>query len=228
MAESVRRDGPPVSSEAAKKPQRITLEGTYVTVEPLDPALHGDALWQDMGGAENAELWRYMSGGPFESRGAFDAYLAAKAVSEDPLYFTLIDQATGRPGGHATWLRINAAHRVIEVGAIVYTSTFQRTRAATEAMYLMAKHAFEELGYRRYEWKCHSLNERSQRAAQRLGFSFEGVFRQHMIVKGRNRDTAWFAMLDYEWPARRQEFERWLSPENFDEQGRQKTRLRHR
>lgn len=228
MADAMKREGPPVSTEAARKPERTTLQGAYVTVEALDPARHGDALWRGAGGAENAELWRYMHSGPFESRETFDAYLATKAVSLDPLYFTAIDRATRRPGGHATYLRIDPGQRVIEVGSIVYAHAFQRTRAATEAMYLMAKHAFEDLGYRRYEWKCNALNEASQRAAQRLGFSFEGVFRQHMIVKGRSRDTAWYAMLDYEWPARRQEFERWLAADNFDEQGRQKTRLRHK
>jgi RimJ/RimL family protein N-acetyltransferase len=227
MTDAVKRDGPPVSAEAAKRPEKISLEGAYASVMPLDPARHGDSLWQEMGGARNAELWRYMHSGPFETRESFDRYLAANAASEDPLYFTVVDRATGQPGGHATYLRIDAGQRVMEVGSIVYVETFQRTRASTEAMYLMAKHAFEELGYRRYEWKCNSLNEASQRAAQRLGFSFEGVFRQHMIVKGRSRDTAWYAMLDYEWPARRKEFERWLAPDNFDEQGRQKTRLRH-
>jgi RimJ/RimL family protein N-acetyltransferase len=228
MTDAVKREGPPVSGEAARKPEKITIEGAYVTIEPLDPARHADALWKGVGGPENAELWRYMHSGPFDSRESFDTYLAAKAASEDPLYFTLIDKATGQPGGHATFMRIDMTQRVIEVGSIVYLHAFQRTRAATEAMYLMAKHAFEDLGFRRYEWKCNVLNEASQRAAQRLGFSFEGVFRQHMIVKGRSRDTAWYAMLDYEWPARRQEFERWLAPDNFDEQGRQKSRLRHR
>ncbi|HVW07731.1 MAG TPA: GNAT family protein [Bryobacteraceae bacterium] len=227
MTDAVKRDGPPVSGEAAKKPEKITMNGAYVTIEPLDPARHSDALWKGAGGAENGELWRYMHSGPFESRESFDTYLAAKAASDDPLYFTLIDRATGEPGGHATYMRIDTNQRVIEVGSIVYLQAFQRTRAATEAMYLMAKHAFEDLGFRRYEWKCNVLNEASQRAARRLGFSFEGVFRQHMIVKGRSRDTAWYAMLDYEWPARRKEFERWLAPDNFDEQGRQKTRLRH-
>jgi RimJ/RimL family protein N-acetyltransferase len=228
MADAVKWEGPPVSGKAAKRPEKTTLEGAYVTIAPLDPARHGDALWKSAGSRENAELWRYMHSGPFESRESFDTYLTAKAVSEDPLFFTVIDRATGEPGGHATYLRIDAGQRVMEVGSIVYVQAFQRTRGATEAMYLMAKHAFEDLGYRRYEWKCNSLNEASQRAAQRLGFSFEGVFRQHMIVKGRNRDTAWYAMLDYEWPARRKEFERWLAPDNFDEQGRQKTRLQHK
>jgi RimJ/RimL family protein N-acetyltransferase len=122
-------------------------------------------------------------------------------------------------------MRIEPVHKVIEVGSILYTRLLQRTAAATEAMYLMARHIFEDLGYRRYEWKCNALNEPSRSAALRLGFSFEGIFRQHMIVKGLNRDTAWFAMLDSEWPARKRAFEEWLDPSNFDEEGRQKTRL---
>ena len=218
---------PPVDDTAAQRPQRIRLEGAYVTLEPLDPVRHGDSLWRLAGGLENQALWKYMHSGPFPERSAFDAYLAEKAVSEDPLYFAIVDRTTGLAVGHATFLRIDPAQRVIEVGAIVFTRPLQRTRAATEAMYLMARYVFEDLGYRRYEWKCNVLNDASQAAARRLGFAFEGVFRQHMIVKGRSRDTAWFSMLDREWPARKVEFERWLAPENFDETGRQKTRLRH-
>ena len=219
--------GPPVDDTAAQRPQRIRLEGAYVTLEPLDPVRHGDSLWRLAGGLENQALWKYMHSGPFPERSAFDAYLAEKAVSEDPLYFAIVDRTTGLAVGHATFLRIDPAQRVIEVGAIVFTRPLQRTRAATEAMYLMARYVFEDLGYRRYEWKCNVLNDASQAAARRLGFAFEGVFRQHMIVKGSSRDTAWFSMLDREWPARKVEFERWLAPENFDETGRQKTRLRH-
>jgi len=204
------------------------LHGTYVSVTPLDPAQHGDALWQSSGGPEHQDLWRYLHSGPFADRTAFDEYLRVKAASEDPMYFALLDRATDRAAGHASYMRIDPGQRVIEVGAILYTSALQRTRAATEAMYLMARHAFEDLGYRRYEWKCNVLNDASQSAARRLGFSFEGVFRQHMIVKGRSRDTAWFSMLDREWPDRKQEFERWLARENFNEAGRQKSRLGHR
>ena len=217
--------GPPVLGDAARTPERIAMQGAYVTVEPLDPAKHGEALWQGAGGSANQMLWKYMHSGPFTERAAFDAYLQAKAASEDPLYFAFVDRATGAAGGHAAYMRIDQGQRVIEVGAIVYTPEFQKTRAATEAMYLMARYVFEELGYRRYEWKCNVLNDASQSAARRLGFAFEGVFRQHMIVKGRSRDTAWFAMLDSEWPWRKLEFERWLAPDNFDSTGRQKSRL---
>jgi RimJ/RimL family protein N-acetyltransferase len=136
-----------------------------------------------------------------------------------------VDRATGRAVGYASYLRIEPAHRVIEVGSILYTPLLQRTRGATEAMYLMARYIFEELGYRRYEWKCDSRNEPSRRAAERLGFTFEGIFRQHMIVKGGNRDTAWYSMLDSEWGERKAAFERWLDPGNFDAAGRQRTGL---
>jgi RimJ/RimL family protein N-acetyltransferase len=220
--------GAPVTGDAARRPERIAMEGAYVMVAPLDPAQHGDALWQGAGGIGHQDLWRYLHSGPFPERGAFDEYLNTRAVSEDPMYFALVDRATGLATGHASYMRIDPPERVIEVGGILYTAALQKTRAATEAMYLMARYAFEDLGYRRYEWKCNVLNDASQSAARRLGFSFEGVFRQHMIVKGRSRDTAWFSMLDREWPERKQEFERWLAAENFDGMGRQKTRLAHR
>ncbi len=217
--------GPPVTGGAAKRPQRIRLEGAWAIVEPLDSAKHGDALWQSTGGEKHHALWKYMHSGPFLARVEFDAYLAEKAASDDPSYFAIIDLATGLAAGHAAYMRIDTNQRVIEVGAIVYAPALQKTRAATDAMYLMARHAFEDLGYRRYEWKCNVLNEASQGAARRLGFTFEGVFRQHMIVKGRSRDTAWYAMLDHEWPTRRQRFESWLAPQNFDAAGRQRIRL---
>ena len=203
----------------------MTSAGRYVTVEPLDPAKHGDSLWREVGGLDKADLWRWMPDGPFETRAEFDAVLAAKAVSTDPLFHAVVDNATGLAVGHASFMRIEPKHRVIEVGGIMFGPTLQRTRGATESMYLMAKHAFEEIGYRRYEWKCNALNEPSRRAALRYGFTFEGVFRQHMLIKGLNRDTAWFSMLDSEWPARKAAWERWLDPANFDTAGKQKTPL---
>jgi RimJ/RimL family protein N-acetyltransferase len=178
-----------------------------------------------MGGAENEDLWRYMHDGPFIDRAAFDAHVRAKAASEDPLLFAIVDSGTGLAVGRAQLMRIDPPNRVIEVGGILYTHALQRSRGATEAMYLLARYIFEDLGYRRYEWKCNTLNEASRRAALRLGFTFEGVFRQHMIVKGKSRDTAWFSMLDSEWPERKRGFERWLDESNFDSEGRQKTRL---
>lgn len=214
-----------VDPRPARPPERVVMEGRYVTLAPLDAASHGDALWRQTGGTENAPLWLYLPDGPFAERTAFDRDLAGKAASADPLFFAILDKRTAEAAGYASYLRIEPAHRSIEVGYILYTPALQRTRAATEAMYLMARHAFEELGNRRYEWKCDARNEPSRRAALRLGFTFEGIFRQHRIVKGRNRDTAWYSMLDKEWPARKAAFERWLAPSNFDEHGGQKSKL---
>jgi RimJ/RimL family protein N-acetyltransferase len=196
-----------------------------VTLAPLDPEQHGEDLWEATKGEQNDALWRYLAEGPFPDREDFDRALAAMAASEDPLYFAIIGQSTQRAAGRASYLRIDTKHRVIEVGGLLYAPALQRTRGATEAMYLMARHAFEDLGYRRYEWKCNALNEASRRAALRLGFTFEGIFRQHQIVKSRNRDTAWFSMLDSEWPRCKEALERWLDPENFLPSGKQKRRL---
>jgi RimJ/RimL family protein N-acetyltransferase len=216
---------PSVDPSPARRPQRCMIEGRHVTLAPLDPQAHADTLWERAAGPQNDHLWVYLFNGPFHDRAAFDADLAAKAASEDPLFFAIIDNSSGSTTGYAAFLRIEPAHRCIEVGSILYTPVLQRTRGATEAMYLMARHVFEALGYRRYEWKCDALNAPSRRAALRLGFTFEGIFRQHMIVKGRNRDTAWYAMLDSEWPARKAAFECWLNPSNFDADGAQKVSL---
>jgi RimJ/RimL family protein N-acetyltransferase len=170
-------------------------------------------------------LWQYLFEGPFPDRVAFDVHLRKIAASEDPLFFAILDSQSGSAVGYASFMRIEPVHRVIEVGSILYTPRLQQTTMATEAMYLMARHVFEDLGYRRYEWKCNALNAPSRRAAMRFGFTFEGIFRQHMIVKGRNRDTAWFSMLDSEWPLRKANFERWLDPSNFSADGKQKASL---
>lgn len=205
-------------------PEPVRLEGRYVELEPLRPD-HADDLWAETGGREHAALWDYLFDGPFTERAAFDRHIANKSKAQDVLFFAIIDRATERAAGCASYLRIEPAHRCIEVGNILLGPSLQRTRGATDAMYLMARYAFESLGYRRYEWKCHAENQPSRRAALRLGFTFEGIFRQHMIVKGRNRDTAWFAMLDAEWPARKAALERWLDPANFDAAGRQRSKL---
>ncbi len=194
-------------------------------LEPLDFGTHAEALWHGLGGAANEDLWRYMRAGPFMDPAAFDDYVRARAASEDPLVFAIVDRGTRCAVGCAALMRIDPPNRVIEAGGILYTRALQRSRGATEAMYLLARYVFEDLGYRRYEWKCNVLNEASRRAALRLGFTFEGVFRQHMIVKGKSRDTAWFSMLDSEWPERKRRFEGWLDESNFDAEGRQKTRL---
>jgi len=217
--------GPRVDPAAARAPQPTTLQGRFVTLVPLDPAAHAVALYEASHGPEREDLGRYLFDGPYPDQATFEARLKQMAGSRDPLFFTILDNATRKPVGYSSYLRIEPAHRCIEVGSILFTPALQRTPGATEAMYLMARHVFEDLGYRRYEWKCNALNEPSRRAALRLGFTFEGIFRQHMIIKGRNRDTAWFSMLDSEWPARKASFERWLSRENFDAQGRQKQSL---
>jgi len=214
-----------VETVPAKRPAHTTLEGRCVALTPLDPTAHADALYEATRGEAGDRLWDYLFEGPFPDRNAFDAYLQRLAASEDPLFFAILDRSTNHAVGHAAYMRIEPAHRVIEVGSILYTPQLQRTVGATEAMYLMARHVFEDLGYRRYEWKCNALNTPSRRAALRLGFTFEGIFRQHMIVKGRNRDTAWFSMLDSEWPVRKANFERWLDPSNFGPDGRQKLSL---
>jgi RimJ/RimL family protein N-acetyltransferase len=217
--------GPLIDPAPARAPHPTTLKGRFVTLVPLDPAAHGAALYHASHGPEREDLWRYLFDGPYQDQAAFEDRLKQMAASRDPLFFTILDNANGQPVGYSSYLRIEPAHRCIEVGSILFTPLLQRTPGATEAMYLMARHVFEDLGYRRYEWKCNALNEPSRRAALRLGFTFEGIFRQHMIMKGRNRDTAWFSMLDSEWPARKANFERWLAPDNFDAQGRQKQSL---
>ena len=208
----------------AERPRHTAIEGRYVTLQPLNASAHADTIFLAVQGHDS--LWDYMGDGPFPSREAFRASIENKSVSADPLYFAVLDNQSADAVGYASYLRIEPSHRVIEVGNILYTPRLQRTRGATEAMFLMAHHAFEDLRYRRYEWKCNALNEPSRRAALRLGFRFEGIFQQHMIVKGRNRDTAWYAMLDGEWPDRKVAFEQWLSAENFDAEGKQIRRLR--
>ncbi len=217
--------GIPIDPSPASSPNRVVLPGRVVSLLPFDVAQHAEALYHGTHGPEQDALWRYMSDGPFPDRSAFDAAYELKQKSTDPLLFAVVDNATGTAVGQASYLRIEPSHRVIEVGNIIFTPTLQHTVGATEAMYLMARHVFEDLGYRRYEWKCNALNQPSRRAALRLGFTFEGIFRQHLIVKGHNRDTAWFAMLDSEWPRLRASFEQWLAPSNFDEAGHQKISL---
>ena len=188
----------------------------------LDAARHAADLWQAFRGHD--PIWTYMSYGPFADEAAFATWLAERQQLKDPYYYSVLD-ADGRAVGLSTLMEIRPAMRVIEVGHIMYSPALQRTPLATETQYLLARYAFEVLRTRRYEWKCYSLNAPSRRAALRYGFAFEGILRQHMIVKGRSRDTAYFSMLDSEWPARKLNFERWLAPENFDNEGRQRTSL---
>lgn len=201
------------------------LAGASVSLVPLSLEEHGEDLWAGAGGLENESLWAFMTYGPFRDRAEYLAHVETQARSDDPIFYAVLDRATGRAVGSLSLMRMVPKHRVIEVGHILYTHALQKTRAATEAMYLLARYVFEDLRYRRYEWKCDARNIPSRTAALRFGFSFEGIFRQHMIVKGRNRDTAWFSMLDSEWPARKAAFERWLHPDNFDPDGRQRSLL---
>jgi len=207
----------------AAVPRPVTLYGKTVMLEPLNAELHTADVWQAVHGHD--EVWTYLADGPYASEADLRRALEEKQAGSNAQFFALITEENGRAEGYASYMRIEPAHGVIEVGNILLTPTLQRTRAATEAMYLMALHVIEDLGYRRYEWKCNAENEPSRRAALRLGFTFEGIFRQHMVVKGRNRDTAWFAMLNSEWPARKRAFEAWLDPSNFDDAGRQRVSL---
>jgi RimJ/RimL family protein N-acetyltransferase len=209
-----------VDPSPAPRPQPGVLSGRVVTLRPFHLGQAG-VLYEATHGSDKEDLWRYMGDGPYLSPAAFEAAFEQKQNSVDPLFFAIVDNASGVPVGQASYLRVDPVNRVIEVGNIIFSAALQRSCGATEAMYLMARHIFDDLGYRRYEWKCNALNQPSRRAALRLGFVFEGIFRQHMIVKGRNRDTAWFSMLDLEWPQRRTNFEQWLAPSNFDPAGRQ-------
>ncbi len=213
-----------VDTTEALRPGTVTLEGRFCRVEKLDAARHGAALWQALKGHD--DVWDYLAVGPFadEHRASRGGWRSVPSRSiPAPMWWSTVQ--SGQAVGIVTLMEIRPAMRVVEIGNIVYSPTLQRTALATETQYLVARYAFETLGYRRYEWKCNALNAPSMRAAGRFGFRYEGTFRQHMIVKGRNRDTAWFSMTDGEWPARKVAFEAWLAPENFDEEGRQRQAL---
>jgi len=210
----------------ARFPPRETIMGTTVRLEPIDPDQHARPLYKASHvDAEPEPVFRYLPYGPFAGFDDFKAWLDERAASKDPYFVCVVDAMSGSPEGMAAFMRIAPEHGVIEVGHIWFAPAIQRTRQATEAIYLMARHSFDDLGYRRLEWKCDALNEPSRRAAERFGFTFEGVFRQHLVVKGRNRDTAWFSILDGEWPLICSAFEAWLAPGNFDADGRQRQSL---
>jgi RimJ/RimL family protein N-acetyltransferase len=207
------------------RPPRTPMTGCFCRVEPVDVAAHAQDLYDAHAGDRDGRNWTYFSYGPFETFSAYRAWLTEMAALEDPLFYAVIELSTGRAAGVAAFMRIDPPNGVMEVGHIHYSPRLQRTAAGTEAMYLMMRRAFDELGYRRYEWKCDHLNAASRRAAERYGFTFEGIFRQATVYKGRSRDTAWFSILDSEWPARKAAFEQWLRRENFDDQGRQRLSL---
>jgi RimJ/RimL family protein N-acetyltransferase len=206
------------------RPGRATLEGRFCRLERLDPARHGDQLFAASMAPGADDRFRFLFEMP-QDRAAFEGWLTRAAASDDPRFYAVIDRSSGRCGGRQALMRIVPEHGVIEVGSILWGPAIARTRVATEALFLFARHAFDELGYRRFEWKCNARNEPSVRAARRFGFTYEGTFRQHMVVKGQNRDTAWFSITDGEWPALCAAFDRWLAADNFDPQGRQRTRL---
>ncbi len=200
------------------------MEGHFCLVEPVNSDRHAQTLFESYGLDTEGRNWTYLSYGPFEKSAAFQAWLESFCRGDDPLFYAVVDRRTTKTVGLASYCRINPSSGCIEVGHINFSPLLQRTAAATEAMYLMMERVFT-LGYRRYEWQCDALNEPSRVAAQRLGFSFEGIFRQATVYKGRNRDTAWYAVIDEEWPGLRNAFSRWLDPTNFDQHGRQRLRL---
>lgn len=209
----------------SKSPTGELLEGRLCRLEQLDVGQHGDDLADAFALDAEGQLWTYMSSGPFATKAALKDWIATASKGRDPLFYAVVEKASAKAVGIASYMRIAPEAGSIEVGTIAYSPLLQRTSLATEAMFLMMAHAFETLGYRRYEWKCDSLNSASRKAAERYGFSFEGVFRQALVYKGRNRDTAWFSILDREWPAIKEAFIAWLDPGNFDLNGQQKQKL---
>ncbi|KAK9424475.1 putative N-acetyltransferase domain-containing protein [Seiridium unicorne] len=222
--------GDVVDTRPAKAPQHLTINGRFVTLLPISSS-HVTALYQNLCLNSSEATWTYLPTGPFSDEESFAAHIENLVASRDPLFFTVVPKTdlpgipSGTPVGYLSLMRMDVKNCGIELGSIAFSAALQRTTVATEALYLAMRHSFEDLGNRRLEWKCDSLNSKSRRAAQRLGFVSEGLFRKHLIVKGRNRDTTWFSIVDDEWPQRREAFDRWLEVENFDEKGRQKKSL---
>lgn len=202
------------------------MQGRFCRVERLSSNAHLDDLYDAFSDDREGVLWTYMAVGPFLSKDAFRAWLESVSESDDPLFHAIIDLSTGKAVGLAAYMRIQPDVGVIEVGNITFSPCLQKTAQATEAMFLMMQRVFDELGYRRYEWKCDSLNAPSRKSAERLGFRFDGIFEQAIVYKGRNRDTAWYSILDKDWPALRDAYIGWLDPDNFDDQGLQQRTLK--
>ena len=205
-------------------PSGVALEGRYCRVERLDERRHLKSLYAVVAD-DDASAWTYMPYGPFDNETAFRSWFAASCSQSDPLFSAIVDEASSKVKGFASYLRIAPNVGAIEVGNVYFSRSLRRSSVATEAMFLMMRHVFDDLGYRRYEWKCDSLNAPSRAAALRFGFTFEGIFRQAIVYKGRNRDTAWFAVIDRDWPNIKRAFERWLEPNNFNPDGSQKMSL---
>ncbi len=200
------------------------MAGRYCRLEPIDPARHAEDLYRASALDTSRRNFTYLLSGPFDSFDAYRQWMESSCLGDDPLFHAIVDADTGKAAGVAAYMRIDPKNGTIEIGNINFSPLLQRKRAATEAMYLMMKRVFE-LGYRRYEWKCDTQNAPSRAAAQRLGFSYEGIFRQAVVYKGRSRDTAWYSVIDSEWPALERAFRRWLNPANFDDRGKQRVRL---
>ncbi len=228
--ENINQHGQPIGEavphwQGAKCPEKIALAGRFCRLEPLNADKHSADLYAAFTLDRAGKLWTYMPTGPFHSEAEVRTWVARNASLDDPLFYAIVDKQTAKAVGVAAYLRINPAMGCIEVGHLTFSPLLQRTPLATEAMFLMMQYAFEVLGYRRYEWKCDSLNTASCKAAKRLGFQFEGTFRQALVYKGRNRDTAWFAIIDKDWQTLKKRFLRWLSADNFTANGQQHQRL---
>lgn len=218
--------GPAVPDWAPRpRPARAAIQGRYCRLEPVDPDKHEPDLFAAYMAAPDSRDWTYLFHERPETPAAFHTYLSALRESTDPLHFAIVDEPSGKALGTAALMRMDPTHGSIEVGSIVFSPSLKRTRSATEAMFLMMQLAFDELGYRRYEWKCDSLNAPSRAAAVRYGFTFEGIFRNAIVYKGRSRDTAWYSITREEWPPMRAAFQTWLDPANFDAAGRQRRSL---
>ncbi|KAJ9477987.1 Acetyltransferase [Pseudozyma hubeiensis] len=220
--EALQRLGPVVPTQPAPFPSRETISGKYVDLVPVTTD-HAEELFSIIGQPEHERLWDYMLEAPFNGdRSRFDTYISSRTSNANNMAFwTIVDKSTSQLLGLISYLNINTTHRTIEIGNVMFSSLLQRSRKSSEVVYLMIKHAFETLGYRRVEWKCNNLNGPSKRAAIRYGFTYEGLFRKHFVLKGRSRDTSWFAIVDDDWPSRRQALEAWLSEDNFDQEGKQ-------
>jgi RimJ/RimL family protein N-acetyltransferase len=215
---------PVINWKIPLRPPREIMVGRFSRVEPISVEEHASDLFEAYSADAENRIWTYLPYGPFATFDLYRTWMERTCLGDDPLLYAIIDAKTGKSSGTAGYLRIDPKNGVIEVGHVNYSPALQRSPAATEAMYLMMKHVFE-LGYRRYEWKCDALNQKSRRAARRLGFSYEGIFRQAVLHKGRNRDTAWFSVIDQEWPVLKKAYEQWLDPSNFNGTGQQKVRL---
>lgn len=217
--------GEPLENWSPARFPSKSVEGKYCILEPMNPSAHAEALYQALQTNNLGESWTYLPYGPFASFQEFNAWLVNAITDRDSLFFAIMDAQTGRPMGCTAYSRINPDHGSIEIAHVHFSSLLKQSTAATEAIFLLMRNAFDALGYRRCEWKCHSLNAASRKAALRLGFQFEGIFRQDKVFKNRNRDTAWFSIIDSEWPMLRRKYEIWLDPSNFHEDGTQKQRL---